>query len=245
LTNRIFSFRLNRINKRELINAIYFWLGKFGFNLGLKDIKFFLHIPVNVVETLLRCVVVGLLSFYVSERRNHCAVKLFYFAREVVFRRGRAIVLVISRGTFRPDFPLNLLGRLLAVCTGFFRLNGILSSLLILFLCLDILNIFNFSSLNWNGDFIFFLFCILDDTVVIIISFVQNYILNLDLMRKIRKIVKAVVIWRWLRDFSGLVLLDILVNCLLSFCAWDTNLMLVLMWFKLPFLLCLSFHWKI
>ena len=88
-------------------------------------------------------------------------------------------MLVVSRGTFRPHFPLNLLRILLAVRTRLFGLNRLLASLVCVFLCL---NIFLVSSLNWIKGGIFFSLGILDDTVVVIICFVQNDILDLKLM---------------------------------------------------------------
>ena len=51
-------------------------LAELLFDLRLEDVEFVLHVPVNVREALLRCVVVCVLPFLISKGWDHTVIEL-------------------------------------------------------------------------------------------------------------------------------------------------------------------------
>ena len=51
-------------------------LAELLFDLRLEDVELVLHVPVNVREALLRCVVVCVLPFLISKGRDHTIIEL-------------------------------------------------------------------------------------------------------------------------------------------------------------------------
>ena len=70
--------------------------------MSLKDIKLVLHLLVDVVEALLRRVVVGVLPFFMRERGYHRLVVLLDLQRKVVL--GRQTLVFFGRA-LRSDLP--------------------------------------------------------------------------------------------------------------------------------------------
>ncbi len=79
---------------RKFKVLVHLRFAEFLLNLRLKDVQLVLHVPVDVREALLGCIVVSMLSLFVGKRRNHAIVELFDFCGWVIFAA------FISWGTF-------------------------------------------------------------------------------------------------------------------------------------------------
>ena len=58
---------------------VHLRFAEFLLDLRLEDVQLILHVPINVGEALLRSVVVGVLTLFVSESRHHTVVVLLNF----------------------------------------------------------------------------------------------------------------------------------------------------------------------
>ena len=64
------------VDSREDEVFVHGGLAELLFDLRLEDVKFVLHVPVNVREALLRCVVVCVLPFLISKGWDHTVIEL-------------------------------------------------------------------------------------------------------------------------------------------------------------------------
>ena len=53
-------------------------------NLGLKGVKLTLHVPIDISESLLGCVKVGLFTLYIREGRNHAIIEFLNLGHSLV-----------------------------------------------------------------------------------------------------------------------------------------------------------------
>lgn len=81
-----------REGQRKLVVSVDIRLGELIFDLRLEHVELLLHVLVNVVETLLGRVVVGVLPLFVGKGWNHCLVVLFDLESKVVLR-GQGLIL--------------------------------------------------------------------------------------------------------------------------------------------------------
>ena len=94
---------------------VHIRLAEFLLNLRLEDVEFILHIPIDISETLLRCVVKCVLSLLISKSWYHSIIELFDLG-------SRVFSTFILRWTLRSYFPdphiLLYLVLLLLLATG-------------------------------------------------------------------------------------------------------------------------------
>lgn len=98
---------MEALDRRELlgqwegIRLVHLGLCEFLLDLRLEDIEFAFHVFVDVVEPLLQCVEISMLSFFVGESWHHVPVVLLYLQCKVV----AAVRHIFMLRAFTPDPP--------------------------------------------------------------------------------------------------------------------------------------------
>jgi hypothetical protein len=108
-----FCLRSGFLDKGEAVVLVDVRLGELLLYLLLEDVQLFLHVPVDVSESLFWSVIVAVLALLARKGRSHGRVELFDFARQVILCLVLAPFFLHERArTFAPHLSQSLVLRL-------------------------------------------------------------------------------------------------------------------------------------